>query len=255
MIRWWLNPDDRNTPVGESFASLDAVFALEGEAVAWAPLSTVTRVSVGDTRFYVKRYAGNGKNLSRSWFGLRGLIGPQRVNKEWQNLRRFAAWGIPTARLVAFGLERRFAYFLRGTLITEELRGTTDLARMAREADPRLQNRTWVASVARQIAVATRRMHAEGFVHNDLKWRNLLVDNAASPTVYFIDCPAGSHWWGVFLRYRIIKDLACLDKLGQYHLTRSQRLRFYLDYTGHAKLTPADKARIRKVVAFFRGRE
>jgi hypothetical protein len=42
-------------------------------------------------------------------------------------------------------------------------------------------------------------------------------------------CPAGTFWWGPFLRYRIVKDLACLDKVAKYHLSRTQRLRFYLN--------------------------
>jgi hypothetical protein len=57
------------------------------------------------------------------------------------------------------------------------------------------------------------------------------------------------------LRYRIVKDLACLDKLAKYHLSRTQRLRFYLDYAQKKRLDDADKRRIRKVLRFFEGRE
>ena len=38
-------------------------------------------------------------------------------------------------------------------------------------------------------------------------------------------------------------------------LTRTQRLRFYLQYSGHQKLDKRDKARIRAVLKFFEGRE
>ncbi len=61
----------------------------------------------GKRRYYVKRYVGNGKNAVRRWFGLRGLIAPQRVVKEWENLLLFSKWGIPTATLV--GLRTRSA--------------------------------------------------------------------------------------------------------------------------------------------------
>jgi hypothetical protein len=57
------------------------------------------------------------------------------------------------------------------------------------------------------------------------------------------------------LRYRIIKDLACLDKVAKYKLSNTQRLRFYLQYSGHARLNQADKKQIRKIVKFFEGRE
>jgi len=65
----------------------------------------------------------------------------------------------------------------------------------------------------------------------------------------------GRFWWGSFLRYRIVKDLACLDKVAKYCLTHTQRLRFYLTYAGHSRLNKADKQRIRRVIDFFRGRE
>jgi RIO-like serine/threonine protein kinase len=96
-------------------------------------------------------------------------------------------------------------------------------------------------------------MHAHGFVHNDLKWRNLLVDTAGK--LYFIDCPSGGFWRGPFLRYRIVKDLACLDKMAKYHLSRTDRLRFYLDYAGKRRLADEDKKIVRKIVRFFEGRE
>jgi hypothetical protein len=140
-------------------------------------------------------------------------------------------------------------------LITEEIPDTADLANMAGNNDPRLRDRRWIAHVLHQVATITRTLHDAGFAHNDLKWRNLLVNGGELPTVYLIDCPSGGYWWGVLLRYRIIKDLACLDKVGKYQLSRSQRLRFYLDYAGHPRLTLEDKQRIRRILKFFEGRE
>ena len=53
----------------------------------------------------------------------------------------------------------------------------------------------------------------------------------------------------------MIKDLACLDKVGKKCLSRSQRLRFYLHYTQHARATAGDRRRIGKIVNFFNGRD
>lgn len=58
-----------------------------------------------------------------------------------------------------------------------------------------------------------------------------------------------------FLRYRIDKDLACLDKVAKQVLTRTQRLRFYLQYRGVLRLTGADKRQLRRILKFFEGRE
>ncbi len=240
---------------GKAFASLDAVFALEGELIARSPLSRVLRVALAGRRYYVKRYIGDREGLLRSWFGLRSRLLKPPVQKEWENLQAFQIWGIPTARLAAYGLERRGGRFVRGALITEELPETVDMAQMARDGDPRLKDRRWVAAISRQLAQATRTMHAAGFAHNDLKWRNLLVDRHEPPHLYFIDCPAGSYWWGPFLEYRKIKDLACLDKIAKYQFSQTQRLRFYLDYVQRPRLDAGDRKAVAKILKFFAGRE
>lgn len=243
MANWTLDPAYR--ALHAEFGSLEAVFALQGERMSHDSLSEVIRVECGGV-YYVKRYHGAGK-------GLRAFTPRPRIKAEWQNLQLFVKWGIPTAPLVAWGLERRFGCFMRGAMITAEISGTDDLAALARNHDPRLQQRDWLDKVSRQLAEATRRMHQHGFAHNDLKWRNLLVNQAGD--LFLIDCPTGGFWWGPLLDYRIIKDLACLDKVAKYHLSRTRRLRFYLQYRGRQRLSITDKRRIHKILAFFEGRE
>jgi hypothetical protein len=245
MSEWRLR-DGLAPELVREFADLDAVFALQGERLTRDPLSEVIRIERGGVRYYVKRYHGAGK-------GLRRFIGRPRVKAEWQNLKRFAKWGIPTAEIEAWGLQRQLGAFVRGALITRELPNTEDLALLAQRADPRLRDRHWVDHISRQLARCTRLMHDQHFTHNDLKWRNLLVDEQAR--LFFIDCPGGTLWWGPFLRYRIVKDLACLDKVAKQVLSRTQRLRFYLHYRNRQQLNAGDKKRIRQIVRFFEGRE
>ncbi|MDD2050311.1 lipopolysaccharide kinase InaA family protein [Pseudomonas putida] len=228
------------------FGSIEAVFALQGERLTHDPLSEVIRVERDGVNYYVKRYIGAGK-------GLRRYLGRPRIKAEWQNLKQFAKWDIPTAEVVAWGLERNGLAFGRGAMITRELPRTEDLSALAERKDHRLADRGWVDHVSRQLARHTRIMHDHHFTHNDLKWRNLLVDDQAR--LFLIDCPTGDFWWGFMLRYRITKDLACLDKVAKYHLSATQRLRFYLQYRGRERLNAADKRRIRHVVTFFEGRE
>ena len=244
MAGWNLEP--AYSALAPDFGSLDAVFALKGEHLTRDPLSDVIRVERGGVNYYVKRYTGAGK-------GLRRYVGRPRVKSEWQNLKRFAKWGIPTAEVVAWGLERRGAAYDRGALITRELPNTRDLSELADNNDPLLKDRAWVDGVSRQLARCTRIMHDHRFTHNDLKWRNLLIDDQAK--LYLIDCPNGDFWRGFWLKYRITKDLACLDKVAKYHLTATQRLRFYFQYTGRTALNTADKERVRHIVRFFEGRE
>lgn len=244
MASWLLDPQYQT--LSAEFGSLAAVFALQGERLTKDPLSEVIRVEFNGVRYYVKRYWGAGK-------GLRRYLGRPRVKAEWQNLKLFAKWGVPTAPIIAYGLERRVGAFVRGALITREIEGTLDLAEIANRQDVRLSDSHWVMQISRQLARGTRTLHDHHFTHNDLKWRNLLVNERGE--LFFIDCPTGTFWWGPLLRYRIIKDLACLDKVASKVLSRTQRLRFYLQYRGRQRLNAGDKKRIRKIVAFFAGRE
>ncbi|MDO8698110.1 MAG: lipopolysaccharide kinase InaA family protein [Pseudomonas sp.] len=244
MAGWKL--DDAYAELAADFGNLEAVFALQGARITKDAISEVIRVERAGVRYYVKRYRSAGK-------GLRRYLARTRVKTECRNLKRFAKWGMPTPQVVAAGLERSKGAFVRGALITRELVGTQDLAGLVNQRDPRLQSAEWVRAVSQQVAELTRCLHDHHFTHNDLKWRNLLVDEAGK--VFLIDCPSGSFWWGPVLSYRIIKDLACLDKVAKQQLSRTQRLRFYLQYRGRARLNDSDKKRLRKIIGFFEGRE
>ena len=243
MSKWRVHADYQH--LAADFGSLELVFALEGERITRDPISEVIRVEREGTGFYIKRY-----RRAKGW---RAYLPRPRIQAEWENLQHFADWNIPTARIVARGMERKAGAFVRGAMITQEIPQTHDLADLANKQDPCLQNPAWIATVSQQIADFTRTMHQHRFVHNDLKWRNILIDQQLK--AFLIDCPTGGFWWGPFLQYRIVKDLACLDKVGKYQLSRSQRLRFYLYYVQRQQLTPADKKRIAKIVHFFAGRE
>ncbi len=244
MAGWKLNPE--YAALGDDFGSLEKVFSLQGERITRDPLSEVIRVERSGVRYYVKRYWGGGK-------GLRRFVGRPRIKAEWQNLRHFAKWGVPTVPVVAYGLERQAGSFRRGALITREVERTRDLAALALSRDAKLRDARWVDHVSRQLACATRTLHDHHFAHNDLKWRNLLVNEQAA--LFLIDCPSGGFWWGPFLRRRVVKDLACLDKVAKYHLSRSQRMRFFHQYSGKHRLDAADKRMIREILQYFEGRE
>ncbi|MFT3848013.1 MAG: lipopolysaccharide kinase InaA family protein [Propionivibrio sp.] len=254
MSSWYLNPEYCAGDVAACFRDLDAVFALEGEVVSRDPLCRVLRVSIQGRCYYVKLYVGNGKSLVRQWFGLRGLLAPQRVVREARNFLFFREQGVPTATVVAYGLERSFGRFVRGALVTEEVPNTRDLAKTVREHPEYLKDKPWFDAVSKQVAETTRRLHDAGFAHNDLKWRNLLVNDEQPPRIYLIDCPFGNHWWHVFLQYRIVKDLASLDREAKKNLSRTQRLRFYLAYAQSTRLDTDDKRRIRRIAGFYDGR-
>lgn len=228
------------------FGSLDAVFALEGERITQDPISDLIKLEREGTVYYVKRYYTAGR-------ALRAYRIRPRIQAEWENLQRFAQWGIRTESVLAFGMQRRFGAFVRGAIVTREIPNSRDLAYLANKQSERFSDRQWLHTVSQKIADYTRTLHSYNFCHNDLKWRNILVDDKAQ--VYFIDCPTGRFWWGPLLQYRIVKDLACLDKVAKQQLSRTQRLRFYLMYKQQTTLNAESKKQLRKILRFFRGRE
>ena len=232
----------------EAFGSLERVFDLSGTAVARDSESIVFRVAVGAHSYYVKRYHKT-KGL-RSWFGF------ARIRKEAENQLLFKQLKIPAAEVVAYGEEHVLSKTIRGALITLALENTADLASIAHQTPGLIQSRRWARQVILQVADITRRLHDYRFCHNDLKWRNILVTlDEENPQVYLIDCPVGQRWPAFLLPRRIIKDLACLDKVAKYQLTQTQRLFFFKEYMQRKHLTAADKAMIRKIVRYFQGRE
>lgn len=220
------------------FGSLDAIFKLQGEHITGERISNVIRIEYQGIRYYVKRYYVAGK-------GLRRFFGKPRIQSEWENLLWFAQQGIPTAPVVAYGMQKNFSLFQRGALITQEIPDTKDLVEIARNNDPRLADRQWVQHISQQVADAMRVMHAHHFIHNDFKWRNLLVDDRGK--LYLIDCPLGDFWRGKLFEHRLLKEFATLDRVARYKLSNTQRLRFYLQYVQKNKLAAEDKAFLHKL--------
>lgn len=245
---WKITAPFVGTPAAGAFSSLAATFSAEGQYITADPISRVIRTELGPQVFFVKTYSAGGKSLRR-WFGR------SRARAEWENLQFFEHLGIPTAPLVAYGQETCGGLFRRAALVTAELKGTRDLESLHLENHSLLADRQWVAAVSHQVASHTRRMHRNRFGHLDLKWRNILANLEPSPHIYFIDCPAGRTRHGPGSQRWFIKDLACLDKVAQKRLSRTQRLRFFMEYEKIGRLGPKDKLKIRKILQFFRGRE
>lgn len=234
---WQLSPE--YSDLSELFGNLENVYALQGEVINSDNDSDVIRIEHHGIRYYVKRYYIAGK-------GLRKFFGKPRVQGEWESLQLFQKFGIPTASIVAYGYERRFGSFKRGAIITQEIPDSRDLAEIAASKDGLISNNAWVKIITAQLAIATRVLHQNKFIHNDLKWRNILIDKDSR--VYLIDCPLGGFWRGYLLHYRIIKDIKCLDHLAKINLRRAQRLAFYKIYADTERLSPNDKTFIREML-------
>ena len=233
--------------VRDLFPDHAAAIGAPGEEINGNWMSRLVRYRDGDDYYYIKTYTSRGR-----W--LRKFIGRSRTRAEWENLQAFVAMGIPTADLVAYGESYTSGSYC-GTLITREVIGTSDLAALADSGHSLLGDRQWRLQIIRRLSETVQNMHGHGFVHNDLKWRNILAHVTVNPMVYLIDCPLGRKMPGPFLVRGRIKDLACLDKIARRQLSKMERLRFYLAYKGKSRLSVKDKKEIYRVLRFFERRE
>lgn len=248
-IDWTIVPDYQNTSLAELFSSFETAYDFPGELVSKSPLSQMYKTRIEGTVYYIKKYNSSSKRLQR-------YFTQNKVHTEWKNLFWFRSLGIPVPNVVAYGEEKRGWVCYRGIIILEELKHTYDLGYIADHYPELLHSGQWVKQISHQLAHVTRVLHNHHFAHNDLKWRNILVDTQAEyPQIYFIDCPSGRKWVKPFINYRIIKDLACLDKRGKYELSKKQRLAFYKDYAQCRKLRATHKRQIKKILKFFHDRE
>lgn len=240
MTQWTITPEFIGSAIAHRLPSLDAAFDAKGERVTHDKISEVLRLDCDGTRYYLKRYTGRGLHVRR-------LLWVTRVESEWRNLLHFARWGVPTADVVGYGQQRELGVFMRGAMITREISDTFDLLRLARQHPETLRARGHFDRICQQLARIVRTLHAHRFTHNDLHWRNVLY-RPSSGEVFLIDCPNGHFWRWPVLGYRIVKDLASLDKIARQYLTRTARLRFLLAYRGITSLDPATKKLARQVL-------
>ena len=227
----------------EAFKDPDVTLSHRGELINDSRTNYTKRVKVGDRHYYVKRYFRAGKYLRR-------LIGPSRARQEWKNAGWLSENDIPCPRRVAFGEGNRWMGDYWGIVVNEEMPNTLDLRKIRAERPDLLKDGAWVNALCYRLADVVRRMHARDFIHNDLQWRNILVDLGATPDVYIIDSPAGRRTWLPGYRRGMLKDLAAVDKLARTSLSKTQRLRFFLQYHGTHKLTEILKSEVRWVLRF-----
>jgi len=164
--------------------------------------STVGRVSIDGQSLVIKRY-----NAPNTYTRLRRMVGPSPPRKAWVNACILHRLGIATPRVlcvVTVGLQGRRrpgAY-----LVTEYLPAQPSDAFFG-SADISVERKRIVAS---RLLEAIRQLHVHGFVHGDLKGKNILV---REDVPYFIDLDTLGRRWLALNRSRgVSKDYARLHE-------------------------------------------
>jgi len=236
--------------------SVRAVLACEGDRLAAWSRTTDTieyRPADMDTTFYIKRY--HYPRWRQRFRGmLRGtLLKASRAKSEFHVLRRMRQLGIQAVRPVAFGERRAFGFVRSCFLITEAVPDAMALSTfITKFGRHRGGARAWhvrqevLCSLARQV----RHMHAMGFVHRDLFWRNVLIRSLPEDRFefYFLDAAVGKR---IRLQQRrqdsIVGDVAAMGALAPHFCSKSDQLRFLRTYLDKRRLDKEDLAWIRRV--------
>jgi hypothetical protein len=192
-----------------------------------------------------------------SW---RFWIRPSKAWREYANYAVFEQLGVACAQRVACGESRDWLGRLRHAFIlTRAIPQTVTLLDFIRELPP-LQDtevRAVRAALTNQLAQMVRRLHEARFFHNDLYWRNILVQHrdGDSPRLWWIDCPRGRFSRrSLACHRRRVKDLAALDLEAAKHCSRTERVRFLQEYLGSPKLGQSGKQLARDILTYRRQR-
>jgi len=201
-----------------------------GEAVSTSDITNCFRVGFadGETAFF-KRYVYPRPSL-------RYFLRPSRAAMEVFGYRELARLGIPTVKVLGFREIRRFGLLQAAFVITRGIPGAVDLRRYARETWWHLlreERRRIYDRIRVRIFEDLRRIHRARFFHQDLHWRNILVNPEqldTEPPVW-IDCPRAAYRpWA--RRHGELVDLSCLSRGALTFLTPGQRLRALKEYLG-----------------------
>lgn len=246
-------PEWRGLLHAHSLSSVAAAYAREdGRVVAHSGTTQVRRIELaegtGYRTLFLKRYSFS--TAADRWRGaLRGtFLGRSKVRREFENLARLRAWGFEAPAPVAWGEERVGGWLARSFLISEGVPEPVPLDEFIRDvlsARPAEVQRALRAELIDRVADLTRRLHDRRFVHYDLFWRNIIVSGSSLAHLAVIDAHKGRVWRsGTGGRSRAA-DLAALDAPAPQFFRRTERLRLFLRYRGHARLTGEDKALVR----------
>ena len=178
---------------------------------------------------YFKRYVYPKKKWHEFW------MRPAKPAVEFWAYSRLQELGIPTLEVIAFAERRRLGIMLAGCIVTKGIPDTLDLDDFARSVWchwPRARRLEIARRLARTLLAQARHAHRNGFFHHDLKWRNILVNEAGDPdSLVWIDAPRASR---MRLRERrgMITDLSGLARIAISLFSRFELMRFVHMYLG-----------------------
>lgn len=247
-----IDPSYQRPLAALGLTSLENFFAFEGgESLHKENLAAHRSRAVfdlpGGPRVFLKRYVNTprGRQL-RNWIAAGRRVAVADLDR--LPAEELARHDIKTPKIIAWGSEWDGLWETRSFILTEQIPGGVSLERQLPECLSNLHPLQLVRErkdFLRDLARWVRRFHDTGLRHRDLYLAHIFLDEGGDFVLIDLHrCFAprlfGERW--------LIKDLTQLyySAPGQ-EISRADRLRFYLDYTGKDKLSPRDRRRLHRI--------
>lgn len=205
-------------------------------------------ISSPPTTLFLKRYnCPPILTQVRNWFSACRRISCGLF--EVEPTTKLTAAGVNTPKIIAYGEQWGAFFEKRSFIMTEKIPDAESLERRLPDcfSDPAtIEKLKLRKNFIAQLAAFVKRFHETNYRHRDLYLSHIFYgDNGR---FYLIDL-ARTFKPSLFTERFRIKDIAQLyySSPGGF-FSKTDRLRFYLAYTGHSKLIGKDKVFIRKVI-------
>jgi hypothetical protein len=250
---YFIDPQYKTSLLQLGMTSFDTVFSFDaGEDLTKKNLAPhrkrfqIEIPSIPNT-FFLKRFEKPPIcEQVRNWLSRRRK---SSMRYELDSANKLAAAGIKTARVVAYGEQWGLLFEIRSFIMTEKIPAAESLERKLPDCfEPahtptNLKQRREFIRVLAQFA---RKFHQTGLRHRDFYFSHIFYSRDGS--FYLIDLQRVFRPIILAERFRV-KDIAQLHySAPAKHFSRTDRLRFYLAYSGKKLLNYSDKTFILKLI-------
>ncbi|MHC4259728.1 MAG: lipopolysaccharide kinase InaA family protein [Planctomycetota bacterium] len=203
---------------------------------------------VAPTTAFLKRYDSPPIAVQlKNWIAARGRV--SCAFRDFEAAAKLSAAGVSTPRTIAYGEQRGTLLEERSFVITEKILNAESLERKLPdyfEHVPTRENLKLRRAFIARLASFIRRFHNTDYRHRDLYFSHIF--SGSNDEFYLIDL-ARAFRPALFAERFRRKDIAQIYySAPAKYFSNTDRLRFYLSYTGRRKLTEKDKKSIRKVI-------
>lgn len=205
-------------------------------------------ISTPSTTLFLKRYDSPPMLVQlKNWLCHRSRKSCSAF--DFEPADKLAAMGINTPKTISYGEQWSTLFEKRSFIITEKIPDAESLERKLPDyfnAPATAENLRFRRSFIAKLAAFVKKFHETNYRHRDLYFSHIFYSNGGQ--FYLVDLARVFKPLVFAERFRV-KDIAQVhySAPGRY-FSKTDRLRFYLEYAGRGRLTAKDKTFIRKVI-------